>query len=73
SSNEAIYIQSEGVLILIGDAKVEDPEGTIEAEKIRHNIQTKETQVQQGSSGGRVHLRFDADDESGIPDGKQLP
>lgn len=73
SSNEAIYIQSEEILILIGDAKVEDPEGTIQAEKIVHNIRTMETRVQQGASGGRVHLTFEADDEVETPAGKQLP
>lgn len=73
SSNEATYIQSEGILILIGDAKVEDPEGTIQAEKIQHNIQTLETKVQQGDTGGRVRLTFEADDESAVPEGEQLP
>lgn len=77
SSNEATYIQSKGILILIGDAKVEDPEGTIQAEKIVHNTQTMETRVQQGASGGRVHLTFEdddkADDKAETPEEEQLP
>ncbi len=75
-SNEAIYKQSEGILILIGKARVEDPEGMIQGEKIIHNIQTTETRVQQGTAGERVHLTFEAegDDEQGsAPVGKPLP
>ncbi|MDX8403892.1 MAG: lipopolysaccharide transport periplasmic protein LptA [Mariprofundaceae bacterium] len=74
SSNKATYTQSEGLLILIGDARVEDPEGTVEGEKIIHNTLTAETKVQQGTSGGRVHLTFEADgDEGEMPEGKPLP
>ncbi len=75
SSNEAIYKQSEGILILIGKAKVEDPEGTIQGEKIVHNIQTTETRVQQGAAGERVHLTFEAegDEQGSAPAGKPLP
>jgi lipopolysaccharide transport protein LptA len=75
SSNEAIYKQSEGILILIGKAQVEGPEGTIRSEKIVHNIHTMETKVQQGAAGERVHLTFDADgdDQGSAPAGKPLP
>ena len=75
SSNEAIYKQFEGILILIGDAKVEDPEGTIEGEKIVHNLRTTATRIQQGDSGERVHLTFETenDEETSAPVGKQLP
>jgi lipopolysaccharide export system protein LptA len=77
SSNEAIYKQSKGILILIGKAKVEDPEGVIQGEKIVHNINTTETKIQQGAAGERVHLTFDADGDSdkqdSAPAGKPLP
>ncbi|NOR72950.1 MAG: lipopolysaccharide transport periplasmic protein LptA [Mariprofundaceae bacterium] len=75
SSNEAIYKQSEGILILIGKAKVEDPEGTIQGEKIIHNIQTTETRVQQGAVGERVRLTFDVDgdEQDSTPAGKPAP
>ncbi len=72
-SNKAIYKQYEGILILVGEAKVEDPEGTIEGEKIIHNIVTTETRIDQGKAGGRVHLTFEADDESAGPVGEVLP
>ena len=75
SSNEAIYKQSEGILILIGKAKVEGPEGTIQSEKIVHNIHTTETKVLQGAAGERVHLTFEAegDEQGSAPAGKPLP
>lgn len=83
SSNEAIYKQSEGILILIGKAKVEDPEGMIQGEKIVHNINTTETRVPQGAAGERVRLTFDVDENGdkaangdgrgSIPAGKQQP
>jgi len=68
SSNEAIYKQSEGILILIGDAKVDDPEGTIQGEKIIHNLGTTETRIQQGPAGERVHLSFETEGEEGAND-----
>jgi len=75
SSNEAIYKQFEGILILIGEAKVEDPEGTIQSEKIVHHIYTTETKLQQEDAGGRDHLPFEAegDEETSTPARKQLP
>jgi lipopolysaccharide transport protein LptA len=75
SSNEAIYKQSEGILILIGKAKVEDPEGMVRGEKIVHNIHTMETRVQQGAAGERVRLTFDVDgdEQDSTPAGKPVP
>ncbi|MDT8375204.1 MAG: lipopolysaccharide transport periplasmic protein LptA [Mariprofundaceae bacterium] len=79
SSNEAIYKESEGILILIGKAKVEGPEGTIQSEKIVHNINTTETSIQQGAAGERVRLTFEAEGDKGengqgsAPAGKPLP
>ncbi len=74
SSNKAEYHQIKGILILIGDAKVADPEGTIRGEKIIHNIQTTETKVQQGVAGERVHLTFEAEeDNTGSPGEGKLP
>lgn len=73
-SNEAVYKQYEGILILIGEAKVEDPEGTIQGEKIIHNIVTTETRIDQGEAGGRVHLTFEDDNEKSVgPVGESLP
>ncbi|MFC1567976.1 lipopolysaccharide transport periplasmic protein LptA [Pseudomonadota bacterium] len=75
SSNKAIYKQFEGILFLIGDAKVEDPEGTIQGEKIVHSIHTTETKIEQGDAGERVHLTFETEgeEETSTPIGKQLP
>ncbi len=62
SSEKAIYKQAEGILILIGDAKMEDPGGMIRGERIIHHINTAVTTVQQGSDGERARL-FMEDEE----------
>ena len=70
SSREAIFKQAEGLLILIGEAKVEDPKGVVEGEKIVHNIHTTETNVEQGVAGGRAHIIFD-EEVDGSPGDKK--
>jgi lipopolysaccharide transport protein LptA len=64
SADKAIYKQVEGILILMGHAKVEDPKGVIQGEKVMHNINTTETSVEQGRSGERVRFFIEEDDLS---------
>lgn len=62
SSNEAVYQQAAGMLTLIGNAKVESPDGLIQGEKVLHNINTKKTTVLQGADGGRARFMIEEED-----------
>jgi len=62
SSNEALYQQRMGLVTLIGEAKVDSPDGLIQGEKVLHNINTKETTVLQGKDGGRARITIEEDD-----------
>jgi len=62
SSREAIYQQDIGMLTLVGEAKVEGPDGLIQGEKVLHNINTKETTVLQGEGGSRARFVIEEDD-----------
>lgn len=62
SSNEAIYQQAAGMLTLIGNAKVESPDGLIQGEKVLHNINTNKTTVLQGEDGGRARFVIEEED-----------
>ncbi len=62
SSKEALYQQAPGLVILIGEAKVESPDGLIQGEKVLHNINTNETTVLQGEDGGRAQFVIEEDD-----------
>jgi len=62
SSQEAVYQQDIGMLTLIGEAKVESPDGLIQGEKVLHNINTKETTVLQGEGGSRARFVIEEDD-----------
>jgi len=73
SSNEAVYKQSEGILILIGEAKVEDSEGTIQSDKIVHYIQTTEARLPQAAGEDSYSAIKPEGNESSSPDGEQLP
>jgi len=61
-SNEAVYQQAEAKLTLIGDARVEGPEGLVQGEKILHDINTTQTTVLQGGDGERARITIEEDD-----------
>jgi lipopolysaccharide export system protein LptA len=62
TASKAVYQQVEGMLTLIGHAEVQSPDGLIQGEKILHNINTKETVVQQGDEGERARFTIEEDD-----------
>ncbi|MDQ6967904.1 MAG: lipopolysaccharide transport periplasmic protein LptA [Mariprofundaceae bacterium] len=61
ASKQATYNKKDNILILIGQASIEDSDGVIRGEKIIHNIKTDHTQVIQGK-GERVRMRIESED-----------
>lgn len=63
-SDQAVYRQRENLLILMGNASVEDSSGVMRGRKLIHHLDTGMTKVEQGMEGKRARLTL----EEGKPD-----
>ncbi|MFQ5581340.1 MAG: LptA/OstA family protein [Mariprofundaceae bacterium] len=72
SSREARLDQTRGILMLIGDAVMEQPGGKVQGEEIEHDINRAYTEVRKGKEGRvRMFIESDTDQAGLLPGDKQ--
>jgi len=67
TSDTARYNQEKANIILIGHAVLQEPGRTVRGERIVHDLEKHDTQVQQ-QPGGRVHLHLDGESKAAPKD-----
>jgi len=59
SADKATFSPASALLVLTGQAKVNNEQGILEGEKIEYNMDTQEIRVLKGKHGGQVHFTFE--------------